>query len=448
MKKIAAKLLAVFMTLTVIVSASVCGAGAVSFPTDVKPKSKSVLLVSMDNGQTVYEKDADKKMYPASTTKIMTYIIAYENIEDVDNTRIEVKKKVLDKLKGTGSSTAFLSDHIGEKVKVIDLLYSLMVPSGNDAAMVLADYIGNGDIKKFVDKMNAKADELGCENTHFENPDGLHNKNHYTTARDLVKITNHALTLPNFRKISNTVSYTCEGDDTALRTTNLLIDGNSEYYYTYAKGIKTGTTDQAGRCLVTTASADGQSYMLVLLGAPYEEGVQEEYFTFTDAAALFRWCLTSLELTTLKSTETPICEAEVGSSMNSKKVTLVPAKNITTIMPSNLSPENVVVETDVKEDLKAPLNKDDVVGTASVYYVDPKTGEQQLVETVDLNPSEAVEYSGFKAFLDAVGAIFRSYWFLIIVGVIVLVALIYFVAAKVHRSRMKKNRDVKRYRNF
>lgn len=448
MNKIAVRLCAVFMTLTIIVSASVCGAGALSFPTDVKPQSKSVLLVSMDNGQTVYEKDADKKMYPASTTKIMTYIIAYENIEDVDNTRIEIKKKVLDKLKGTGSSTAFLSDHIGEKVKVIDLLYSLMVPSGNDAAMVLADYVGNGDIKNFVEKMNAKAEELGCENTHFENPDGLHDKNHYTTARDLVKITNYALTLPNFQKISNTVSYTCEGDDTALRTTNLLIDGNSEYYYTYAKGIKTGTTDQAGRCLVTTASADGQSYMLVLLGAPYEEGVQEEYYTFTDAAALFRWCLTSLELTTLKSTQTPICEVEVGSSMNSSKITLVPAKNITTIMPADVSPENVVVETDVQEDLKAPLSTDDVVGTASVYYVDSKTGEKQLVETVDLNPAESVEYSGFKAFLDAAGAIFRSYWFLIILGIIALVALIYFIAAKVHRSRKKKNRDVKRYRNF
>ena len=148
MKKIAVRLFSVLMTLTIIAGASVCGAGALSFPTDVKPQSKSVLLVSMDNGQTVYEKEADKKMYPASTTKIMTYIIAYENIEDVDNTRIEVKKKVLDKLNGTGSSTAFLSDHIGEKVKAIDLFYSLMVPSGNDAAMVLADYVGNGDIRQ------------------------------------------------------------------------------------------------------------------------------------------------------------------------------------------------------------------------------------------------------------------------------------------------------------
>ena len=166
---------------------------------------RNPLLVSMDTGQTVFEKEADAKRYPASTTKIMTYIVAYESIEDVENTRIEIKKSVIDRLLNTGSSMAFLSDHIGEKVKVMDLLYSLMVPSGNDAAMVLADYIGGGDIQIFVDKMNTKAEELGCENTHFANPDGLHDENHYTTARDLLKITNYALKLPNFKKISDTV---------------------------------------------------------------------------------------------------------------------------------------------------------------------------------------------------------------------------------------------------
>ena len=148
MKHFAVKWLSAMMALLMIVSASVCGAGAVTFKNDIELKSKSVLLVSMDNGQTVYEKEADAKMYPASTTKIMTYIIAYENIEDIENTRIEVKKKLIDQLVNTGSSMAYLSDHVGEKVSVIDLLYSLMVPSGNDAALVLADYVGGGDVQK------------------------------------------------------------------------------------------------------------------------------------------------------------------------------------------------------------------------------------------------------------------------------------------------------------
>ena len=448
MKKFACGFIAVIMLMTVLFSASVCSAGAVSYPNNINTHSKSVLLVSMDNGQTVYEKDADKQMYPASTTKIMTYIIAYENIEDIDNTRIEIKKSVLDKLNGTGSSTAYLDDHIGQKVKVIDLLYSLMVPSGNDAALVLADYVGGGDIKVFVNKMNAKAQELGCKNTHFANADGLHDKNHYTTARDLLLITNYALKLPRFKKISNTVSYTCEGDEDPIRTTNLLIDGNSEYYYQYAEGIKTGTTDEAGRCLVTMGSADGQSYMLILLGAPYKMGDQEEYYTFIDAKALFRWCLTELELTTLKTTETPICETGVKSSMDRSKVTLVPEKNLITIIPKELEPDEVIIEPDVPEQLKAPLKKDDVVGTASVYFIDPNSGEKQLVETVNLLPADDVSYSGLKAFGETMGEIFKSYWFLIIIGIIVLVIVIYIIAARVHRAKKRRNREVKRYRNF
>ncbi len=297
MKRISAKILSVLLALTTILSVSVCGAGAISYSNDVDTKSKAILLVSMDTGQTVLEQNADEKMYPASTTKIMSYIIAYENINDIMNARIEIKQSVIDLLLNTGSSMAYLSDHIGQKVSGKDLLYSMMVPSGNDAALVLADYVGNGDIQVFVDKMNAKAAELGCKNTHFANPDGLHDPNHYTTARDLKLITDYALDLPYFKEITNTVRYTCEGDDTPLVTTNGLLDGNTKYYYVYAQGIKTGTTDEAGRCLVTTASADGQTYMLILLGAPYQEGVQEEYYTFIDAKALFQWCLVDLELT-------------------------------------------------------------------------------------------------------------------------------------------------------
>ena len=448
MKRFSVKLLSVLMALLSILGVSIGSAGAVTFSNDVQTKSEAILLVSMDNGQTVFEKNADKKMYPASTTKIMTYIVAYENIEDIEITRVLIKKEVIDTLLGTGSSMAFLSDHIGQKVSVIDLLYSMMVPSGNDAALVLADYVGGGNIAAFVDMMNAKAQEIGCENTHFSNPDGLHDNDHYTTARDILKITNYALRLPNFKKISDTVSYTCEGDDTPLKTTNLLIDGNSEYYYTYAEGIKTGTTDQAGRCLVTTASADGQSYILILLGAPYKEGVHEEYFTFTDAAALFRWCLTSLELKTVTTVNTPICEEKVKYASGRSKVTLVPEKDIVTILPKELTPDSIVTEINIDGELEAPLKADQTVGTISYYYVDPKTNQKQLLETVNLLPAEDVEHSGFLATLEVAGEVFKSYWFLFVIGLIVLVMLVYIIASRVHRRRKRRNREVKRYRNL
>ena len=164
MRKTITKTLSLLCMLCIIICSAFTTVGAASYPNDVKTESDSILLVNMDSGQTVYEKDADSKRYPASTTKIMTYIIAVENIADLDNTKIPIKQSVLDVLKNTGSSLANVENHVGKSMTAIDLLYSMMVPSGNDAAMVLADYIGEGNVDNFVKLMNEKAKELGCEN--------------------------------------------------------------------------------------------------------------------------------------------------------------------------------------------------------------------------------------------------------------------------------------------
>jgi D-alanyl-D-alanine carboxypeptidase (penicillin-binding protein 5/6) len=450
MKRNFTKVLSLLFALFILLTASITSTSAISYSNNVKTTSDSILLVNMDSGQTVYEKDADSKRYPASTTKIMTYIIAVENIDDLENTKVEIKQSVLDSLNDTGSSLANVAAHVGEKMTVIDLLYSMMVPSGNDAAVVLADYVGGGDISKFVQMMNDKAEELGCENTHFENPDGLHNDNHYTTARDLYKITTYALTLPKFAEITNTDTYYCEGDSEPIITTNYLIDANrgGDYYYMYAKGIKTGTTDQAGRCLVTTATADGYSYMAVLLHSPYEEGVTEDYGTMTDAADLFRWALTSLELETVATSQTPVCEETVNLAWDKKSVLLVPEKNLSAIIPYDSTDENIVIETDVPDSIDAPVDTDTVVGTATIYYKDTTTGEKQVISSVNLVPSEKIERSGVLFVLNVIKTLFKSYWFLMIIAIIVLILIIYFIVSKIHNRRTRNSRKVKRYRNL
>lgn len=450
MKIKALKVLSLLFALCIVLSSSIVTTGAISYSNDVKTQSESILLVNMDSGQTVFEKDADSKRYPASTTKIMTYIIVVENIEDLDNTRVPIKEEVLAQLEGTGSSLANLEDHIGETMSVIDLLYSMMVPSGNDASVVLADYVGGGNIDSFVDMMNKKAEELGCENTHFENPEGLHDENHYTTARDMYKIATYALTLPKFSEITNTTTYYCEGDEVPLITTNLLIDQNrgGEYYYMYAKGIKTGTTDQAGRCLVTTATADGYSYMAVLLHSPYTEGVTEDYGTMTDAADLFRWALTSLELKTVATSETPVCRTKVNLAWGKDSVLLVPEKNLSAIVPKDLTEENIITETEVPESVDAPLDTDTAVGTATIYYKDSKTGEKQEIAKVNLVPSEKIEMSGFLYVLNVITTVLQSYWFLVIIGIIIFILICYFIMSKINRKRSEKNRKVRRYRNL
>ncbi|MCD8025587.1 MAG: D-alanyl-D-alanine carboxypeptidase [Clostridiales bacterium] len=444
------KILSLLFALCILLMSSVVSVGAVSYSNDVSTVSDSILLVNMDTGQEVFSKDADSKRYPASTTKIMTYIIAVENIEDLDNTQIPIKQSVLDILDGTGSSLAGVESHVGESMSAIDLLYSMMVPSGNDAAVVLADYVGNGSIDAFVEMMNEKAQELGCENTNFVNPDGLHDDDHYTTARDLYKITTYALTLPRFSEITDTTTYYCEDDDTPLITTNYLIDASrgGNLYYTYAKGIKTGTTNEAGRCLVTTATADGYSYMAILLHAPYEEGVNEdEYGTMTDAADLFRWALTSLELNTVASEETPVCEETVNLAWGKDSVLLVPETDLSVIVPTDYEDSDIVIETDIPDSVDAPVDTDTVIGTATVYYQDDDGTKQELA-TVNLISSEKIERSGFLYVISVVSTVLQSYWFIILIGAIIIILLIYFIISRISKARRKKNRKVKHYRNL
>ena len=160
------------------------------------------LLVNLDNDTVIFEKNADKRNAPASLTKIITASVVIEKCPDL-NLKIKIDKAPIELLYGTGSSMAGLVP--GEELSLKDLLYCLMVRSGNDAANILADYVGNGSIPAFVGMMNDLAKRLGCKDTHFANPHGLDDPNHYTTARDLIKFTKHALTLPHFEEITSTL---------------------------------------------------------------------------------------------------------------------------------------------------------------------------------------------------------------------------------------------------
>lgn len=452
MRKKLSIILSAILVICTVFSASVVPAGAANYKNKIKVASKSAILINLDTGQTVYEKDCDTKRYPASTTKIMTYIIVAEHVNNFKRTKVPIKQSVLDVLEGTGSSMANIGAHVGKKMSVLDLLYSMMVPSGNDAAVVLADYVGGGSIDKFVSMMNQKAKDLGCENTHFMNPDGLHDKKHYTTARDLAKITQYALTLPEFSKISNTTTYYVTGDEYPLVTTNYLIDSNrgGKYYYQYAKGIKTGTTDEAGHCLVTSGSADGYSYLGVFLKSPYNpDPAKDVYGTMLDAKALFRWALTKLELNQVASSETPMREEKINLAWGKNSVQLVPEKNINAIVPKDFKESDVKVETTVPESVDAPVKKGDIIGKAVVYYNGPKVKEKTKLAEVNLVSSESVERSGILYIFSVIQNIITSRWFIVVVAAIVLLLILYIIISSIIRRRNRRSRrSVRRYRNF
>ena len=220
--------------------------------------AKAALLIDLNTNRVVYEQDADERVYPASLTKIMTCLIALENgnLSDV----VTVSESALADLDEDSSVAGLV---VGEQMTLENLLYCMMVVSGNDACNVIAEHVA-GSVTDFVRMMNQRAYELGCTNTHFNNPHGLHDESHYTTARDLAIITQAALKSENFRQIVDTYEYKLPDDNMRqnipkLKTTNMLIyqSMSNSLYSPRAQGIKTGYTSQAGRCVISAAKSSG-----------------------------------------------------------------------------------------------------------------------------------------------------------------------------------------------
>ena len=249
---------------------------------------KGAILMELNSGSTVYEFHADDRLYPASLTKIMTCLLALEkgNLSD----EITVDGALLEGL-DEDASVAGLVD--GEKLTLEELLYCVMVPSANDASIVVADHIA-GSVDAFVDMMNDKAAELGCRDTHFMNPDGLHDENHYTTARDMANLAFFALNNDLFREIAFGLEYTMQPTtlrgELKIKHDYAILDYKSMYYYQYARGIKTGYTAQAGQCFVGAAVKDGRELLAVILNCG---GLKPN--KWQEAARLFEYGFNVLE---------------------------------------------------------------------------------------------------------------------------------------------------------
>jgi len=253
---------------------------------DLTIHSNAILMIERETGDILYERNARTKMYPASTTKILTAILVLENCDL--NDIATVSSTALKAVPPTYTTAAL---QVGEELRVEDLLYAMLIPSANDAANVLAEHVG-GSISGFADLMNEKAKEIGCTNSHFTNPSGVHNEDLYTTAYDLSLIANYAMNFETFRTIVKTLKYTLPStaaypkSDRTFTISNALINpGYKNYYYENAIGIKTGYTNPAKDCLVAGASKDGVEFIIVILGDGYlPNGLREKYL---DCKTLF-----------------------------------------------------------------------------------------------------------------------------------------------------------------
>lgn len=240
-----------------------------SFPEDQWPaqpelNSQAAVIMEVNTGVMLYAKNATASSFPASTTKIMTGLLAVENCSM--NDIVTISQKAISSLT-PGSSHIGLK--AGEQLTVQQCMYGLLLPSANEVAYALAEQV-SGNVKEFASLMNARAAELGCVNTHFTNPSGLHDPQHYTCAYDLAKIFSACAQNSAFMAVDSTPTYVLPptnltGEVRPMATTHLMLRKGSPYYSQYVLGGKTGSTPEAGRCLVTYAKKDSLEIIVVTL---------------------------------------------------------------------------------------------------------------------------------------------------------------------------------------
>lgn len=373
------------------------------------------MLINLDDDSypVVAQKNIDERLYPASLTKIVTAMVTLENVKDV-SVKTKMSQAAYDASVGTGVQVAGIT--VGEELSVDTLLYLTMVHSACDACEVLAEFVG-GTKENFVKMMNDWVKKVGCNDTNFTNPSGLHDDNHYTTARDMSKITLAALKNANFVKYSTTTEYEYKGY--TLPHTNLMLHpGYVTYYYEYAQGIKTGSTEQAEYNVIVKASKDGYNYLAIVMKSPQQKIKNQSYLTkcsFVDAKSLFEWAFDSLKYTTIVAKDEVIGEVSVENGKDADTVALVAANDTNVIVPVGLDKSAVIIEIQEKpSSLQAPVTKGQKVCSANIIYGD------EVIASVPLVAAKTVELSTFLKVINAIKAFFG----LTVVKVILVIAFL------------------------
>ena len=373
------------------------------------------MLINLDDDSypVVAQKNIDERLYPASLTKIVTAMVTLENVKDV-SVKTKMSQAAYDASVGTGAQVAGIT--VGEELSVDTLLYLTMVHSACDACEVLAEFVG-GTKENFVKMMNDWVKKVGCNDTNFTNPSGLHDDNHYTTARDMSKITLAALKNANFVKYSTTTEYEYKGY--TLPHTNLMLHpGYVTYYYEYAQGIKTGSTEQAEYNVIVKASKDGYNYLAIVMKSPQQKIKNQSYLTkcsFVDAKSLFEWAFDSLKYTTIVAKDEVIGEVSVENGKDADTVALVAANDTNVIGPVGLDKSAVIIEIQEKpSSLQAPVTKGQKVCSANIIYGD------EVIASVPLVAAKTVELSTFLKVINAIKAFFG----LTVVKVILVIAFL------------------------
>lgn len=400
---------------------------------EITVQAKAAILYEASTDTVLMEQNADERLYPASTTKLLTALVAmeYGNPEDT----VTVTREAVDGLYELGSSSYLLA---GEEISFMDLMEYMLVASGNDAANALAIHI-SGSISAFADLMNSTVQSLGCTGSHFVNPHGLHDEDHYTTARDLLLIAKAAMKNETIARLVGetevTLPVTNKHDRTTTKfTTNYMLSKKSTgaYYYEGAIGIKTGSTTPAGLCLIGGCQKGDYTYYTVVLGAQKEEDGRDG--RFVETAKLFDYGSENFAQQVMLSSAEPITQVPVRLSSDKDSVVLTPSESITAMLPTAFETADLTLDYTVEEDVKAPVAAGDVLGKLTVTYGD-KSYDLDLVAASDVSRSTVLYI------LDCITGFFTSTAFKIILAAIVaLIIILVIYTILINRRRAKRRR--------
>ena len=345
---------------------------------ELKVEAEAAIIAEPTTGKIIYETESEEQNYPASVTKILTAILVLENckLDDVATCSQTA-------LSNIPSAYVVAPLMVGEEMRVEDLLYALMLKSANDAAYVLAEHVGK-TTEGFSEMMNNKAKEIGCKGTHFVNPNGVHSDDHYTTAYDMYLIAKYAMQNEEFRKIVSTEEYTLPATnkytatDRVMKNTNYFLNKNSKFYNENVKGIKTGTTTQAGNCLVTDFEKDGIEFIAVILGAKTSDS------KFTETEKMLDYAYENYEFTKMHDKDDVIRTVEIKkATKDTKDLVLLIDDTVEVLKKKEISKDDITPDIKINDNLEAPISKGQEIGTIT-YKVEDIEYSAKLIAGKDV----------------------------------------------------------------
>ncbi|MCL2034547.1 MAG: D-alanyl-D-alanine carboxypeptidase [Oscillospiraceae bacterium] len=403
----------------------------------------------MDTGEAIFEKNASQKLEPASLTKIMTCILALENTADLDNEMVIYPQSIQDYLYtysrdyGAVSLGGLIA---GEELAMRKLLYAMMLPSANEAALIVAEHIA-GSQEAFADMMNRRARELGAKNTNFVTPNGLHHPEHVTTAEDMAIIALHALSIPEFASIVTTDIYdsgpTNKHENLRWENTNLMQLEENSFYYPGLSGVKTGTTPQAGRCFISTATRDGFSYLLVVMGSDFYDGegeVIDGNMAFRDTAMFYNWAFGSFRVKNLIQKGRYVAEIPVRLSTERDAIRIMTADAFSALVYYEEDASKIRLEFDIPDYVEAPVKRFDKIGTARIILSGKDMGEMELLA------ADTVDASRILILWESMKGVLASFWFKYAIVFTVLSVITYTFVMITHNRRRRRLKGGGKYR--